>query len=522
MSDAALLEIDGKIRALDAEMIPLRKSGADCSEQSKQQKALKKQYQKLAGKGWSKKLHAPKGDAAGASKKGGGKGGGEAKGGSKKKKGKAAAEPEVEPEPEAPKTPEELAEIARVAARDKKIADMRAELEALEAAAKAEDDDGEGVVDPWKVEGAVDYNKLIDKFGSQRLTPEIVARMEKLTGRRAHPFIRRGIFFSHRDFTRILDLYEAGKPFYLYTGRGPSSMALHCGHLVPFVITQWLQDAFNVPCVIQMTDDEKFLWKGGDLENYRRLTSENAKDIIACGFDINKTFIFSDLDYVGHMYRNIVKIEKCTTYSTAKAIFGFTDSDNIGKHSFPAIQAAPSFPTSFKHIFGERTDVACLIPCAIDQDPYFRLTRDVAPRLGYLKPALLHSKFFPALQGDNTKMSASDPNTAIYLTDTPEEVKFKVNNKAFSGGQQLAEDQRKYGADIDADIPYRWLFFFLDDDAELQQIHDDYKSGKMMSGEIKAKLIDVLNEIIANHNAARSMVTPDIVDAFMAIRKLKF
>ena len=148
------------------------------------------------------------------------------------KKGKAAAEPEVEPEPEAPKTPEELAEIARVAARDKKIADMRAELEALEAAAKAEDDDGEGVVDPWKVEGAVDYNKLIDKFGSQRLTPEIVARcvrlavaivtcaliraaweevvpvttmrdararrMEKLTGRRAHPFIRRGIFFSHR------------------------------------------------------------------------------------------------------------------------------------------------------------------------------------------------------------------------------------------------------------------------------------------------------------------------------------
>ena len=48
----------------------------------------------------------------------------------------------------------------------------------------------------------------------------------------------------------------------------------------------------------------------------------------------------------------------------------------------------------------------------------------------------------------------------------------QVNNKAFSGGQQLAEDQRKYGADIDADIPYRWLFFFLDDDAELQQIHD--------------------------------------------------
>ena len=61
-------------------------------------------------------------------------------------------------------------------------------------------------------------------------------------------------------------MYEAGKPFYLYTGRGPSSEALHAGHLIPFVITQWLQEAFDVPCVIQMTDDEKFLWKDGKLE----------------------------------------------------------------------------------------------------------------------------------------------------------------------------------------------------------------------------------------------------------------
>ena len=27
------------------------------------------------------------------------------------------------------------------------------------------------------------------------------------------------------------------------------------------MMTQWLQEAFDVPLVIQMTDDEKFLWK---------------------------------------------------------------------------------------------------------------------------------------------------------------------------------------------------------------------------------------------------------------------
>lgn len=60
------------------------------------------------------------------------------------------------------------------------------------------------------------------------------------------------------------------------------------------------------------------------------------------------------------------------------------------------------------------------------QDPYFRMTRDVAPRIGYPKPALLHSTFFPALQGAQTKMSASDANSSIFLTDTPKQIKNKV------------------------------------------------------------------------------------------------
>lgn len=50
-----------------------------------------------------------------------------------------------------------------------------------------------------------------------------------------------------------------------------------------------------------------------------------------------------------------------------KGIFGFDDSVNIGKHAFPAVQAAPSFPAAFPAIFGGAKDVPCLIPCAIDQ-----------------------------------------------------------------------------------------------------------------------------------------------------------
>uniref|UniRef100_A0A668AGP2 tryptophan--tRNA ligase n=1 Tax=Myripristis murdjan TaxID=586833 RepID=A0A668AGP2_9TELE len=175
---------------------------------------------------------------------------------------------------------------------------------------------------------------------------------------------------------------------------------------------RWLQDVFDIPLVIQMTDDEKYLWKDITLEESHYYAVENAKDIIACAHP--------------RFTNNVVKIQKHVTFNQVKGIFGFTDSDSIGKISFPAIQAAPSFSNSFPQIFGSKTDVPCLIPCAIDQDPYFRMTRDVAPRIGYPKPALLHSTFFPALQGAQTKMSASDPNSSIFLTDTPKQIKDKV------------------------------------------------------------------------------------------------
>jgi len=137
------------------------------------------------------------------------------------------------------------------------------------------------------------------RFGCSKITDEIIEKVSQLTASKAHHLLRRGIFFSHREFHTILKRYEDKKPFFLYTGRGPSSSALHLGHLIPFIFTKWLQDSFNVPLVIQLTDDEKYLWKDLTIENAKKLTIENIKDIIAMGFDVEKTFIFSDLMFIG-------------------------------------------------------------------------------------------------------------------------------------------------------------------------------------------------------------------------------
>lgn len=145
-------------------------------------------------------------------------------------------------------------------------------------------------------------------------------------------------------------------------------------------------------------------------------------------------------------------------------------SDNIGKVHFAAIQAATAFSNSFPNIFGDVSNIPSLIPCAIDQDPYFRLTRDVAQKLKYPKPALLHAKFFPALQGPQTKMSASDANSSIYMNDTAGQIKNKVNRHGFSGGKETEEEHRKYGGDPDVDVAYQYLTFFLDDDEEIKTL----------------------------------------------------
>jgi len=243
---------------------------------------------------------------------------------------------------------------------------------------------------------------------------------------------------------------------------------------------------------------------------------QNARDIIACGFNLERTFIFSDYQYMGGaFYRNISQISRQITYNQVKATFGFNESDNIGKIHFAAVQAAPAFSTTFPQIFGTASNIPCLIPCAIDQDPYFRLTRDIALKLKHPKPALIHAKFFPALQGPQTKMSASDPNSSIFMTDKAGQIKNKINKHGFSGGKETEEEHRRFGGDPDVDVSYQYLTFFLEDDEELETLRKGYQEGTLLTGQLKARCIQQLQQFVADFQERRSKVTDAVVDAFM-------
>jgi tryptophanyl-tRNA synthetase len=152
----------------------------------------------------------------------------------------------------------------------------------------------------------------------------------------------------------------------------------------------------------------------------------------------------------------------------------------------------------------------------VDQDTHFRISRDVIPKLGYLKPSIIHCVFLPPLTGVSGKMSASSPNeTSIYTTDSPEEVKRKINKYAFSGGKDTTEEHRKHGGNPEVDVSFQYLrMFFEPDDKKLKKIHDDYKSGKLLTSELKQILIEKINAFLKEHQKKREEAKK-LVDKFI-------
>ena len=370
--------------------------------------------------------------------------------------------------------------------------------------ASSDDENGEMVVTPWEVKGKVDYERLIREFGTQPLTEELLKKIAKYTGK-LHLQLQRSLFFSHRDLDTVLELYKEGTKFVLYTGRGPSG-PVHIGHLVPWIFTRHLQEKFGTRLYFQMTDDEKFLVDDDvNLPETRKFAYENALDLIALGFKSEDTFIIYDVQDIDLLYDIALEVAKRVTYSTAKATFGFQDSTNIGWIFWPALQAAPCF--IHKKLTGE--NVPALIPAAIDQDPYWRVTRDIAQKLGYYKPAQIHCRFLPGL-GPGGKMSASEPETSIFTMDQPELVKRKIWN-AFTGGKPTATEQRKTGANPDVCSVFQYyVYLFEEDDAKLMERERRCRSGEMLCGECKTNLVERLNKFLEEHRRKREKAKDEI------------
>jgi len=301
---------------------------------------------------------------------------------------------------------------------------------------------------------------------------------------------------------------------------------MHVGHLIPFLFTKWLQDIFDCPLVIQISDEEKAAFKKLNLQDIYKRGFENAKEIISCGFNPQKTFIFSNRDYRFNqtIYESFAHdMKMITPIRELQKIFGLNEESTVAMYDWPIYQSAAAFYQAYPHIFKGRP-AYCLVPYAIDQDPYFRLARDLATKMNLIKPCSIMCTFIPPLTGTSGKMSSSVGTDATLFLNDPEKVlREKVMKHCFSGGggNGTLEDHKKFGGNPDVDIAYQYLRYFENDDDVLKNIHDQFKKGEMTCGEIKKLMVDRLLPIIETVKQNREKITQEVLDDFYKMKPME-
>lgn len=355
----------------------------------------------------------------------------------------------------------------------------------------------EQVFNPWEVSGDINYDKLVNEFGIHPLKelPEIFNK---------NILFRRKTIFAHRDIQRILEAIKNKKPFVMMTGLMPTGK-FHLGHMI-LAQQMIFYQKLGAKLFIAVADLEAYNARGQSLEDSRKIAlDEYIKNYIALGLKPENVDIYFqserslDAQKANAYYRLQNLLARYATFNEFKAVYG---DISPGKMLSALLQASDMLHPQLEEFEGQ---VPVIVPVGIDQDPHLRLARDVSQRIKSPKFTQLSSTyhlFMPGLSGG--KMSSSDANSFIALTDSEEEVKKKINKYAFSGGRDTLEEHRKLGGNPDVDVSFQYLkFFFEDDDKKLQKIYNDYKSGKLLSGELKKITIDKINTFLKEHQKKR-------------------
>ncbi len=348
------------------------------------------------------------------------------------------------------------------------------------------------VIDPWGAELHADYEKIVKQFGLEVFDASAFPQPNRL--------MRRKVVFAARDQKLIADCIKKKKPYYALTGIMPTADKVHFGNKMVVEQLKYFQD-HGAKTFILIADLEAATTRGVSLETARKRALDfHIPAYIALGLDPKKTTFYfqsENKDVVHLAYEAAQKI----TLNEFKAVYGSADPSRI----MAAVTQVGDilFPQLTERMPG-------VIPVGIDQDPHIRLTRDVVARTktthNFFPPAGIYHKFTPSLSG-GLKMSKSQPAGNIDLPEDPLDACKKIL-KAVSGGRKTLEEQRKLGAEVEKDMAFELLkMHLIEDDKTLNKIYADYKSGKMLTSELKQiaceKMTSFLNDFTTKLEKAR-------------------
>ncbi len=354
-------------------------------------------------------------------------------------------------------------------------------------------------VTPWDVSGEIDYDKLIKEFGVEPLK-ELPTIFNK------NILFRRRVVFAHRDIQRIIEAIKNKKKFVVMTGLMPTGK-FHLGHTI--IVKQLIfYQSLGAKIYVAVADLEAYNTRGQSLEESREIAIEEyIKNYMALGLKPKNCEIYfqsersNDAGKSNTYYRLQNLLARYVTFNEFKAVYG---DITPGKMLSALLQASDMLHPQLPEFEGA---VPVLIPVGIDQDPHIRLARDISQRIKnpeFIQLSSTYNSFIPGLKGG--KMSSSDSTSYIALTDSPKEVENKIKRYAFSGGKDTIEQHRKLGGNPDIDVSFQYLkALFEPDDAKLKKIYDDYKSGKLLTSELKDILINKINAFLKEHQRKRQL-----------------
>ena len=336
------------------------------------------------------------------------------------------------------------------------------------------------IVDPYSSELISDYNKYISDFHLEKFDAALFPEPNRI--------MRRGVEFAGIGQKQISDAIRQKKQFYVLSGIMPTGDKIHFGTKMVVENIAYFQK-HGGEATILVADLEASATRGVSLEQARKRAMDfHIPAYLALGLDPKKTTFYFQSENIEVM-RAAAVFAKKTTLNEFLAIYGNADP---GRILAAVTQVADILYPQFKK------RMPGIIPVGPDQLPHILLARDIVGKMKlekYYPPSAIFHKYTPSLDG-SMKMSKSKPESCIELPDDPKEVCKKIK-KAMTGGRDTLEEHRRLGAVIEKDMPFELLKQHLvEDDEELSKIHDEYKAGRMTSGEIKEIACEKMTEFM--------------------------
>lgn len=411
-------------------------------------------------------------------------------------------------------------------------------------------------LDPWGAVKIDNYSKLFDEFG--------ISKFDKLLAKipNPHRYMRRHVIFGHRSYDSVLNAMLSNKPFGAMSGFMPSGK-VHLGHKMVMEEIIWHQQQGGM-AFLAIADMEAHAVRGKSWKECREFgINEYILSAIALGLEPGAHIYFQS----GYKHVKDLSFELGikANFSELSAIYGFSGETSVS-HMISAItQSADilhpqlnefkgpkpivipvgadqdphirltrglAYKTNmflveerdvekrFISIRGKAAPVEALKEIAkrtggklyeehVDiygrnQEEVNSVVREVELKYGgyaFLPPASTYHKFMTGLQGG--KMSSSNPESYIALTDRPEEGAKKVM-RARTGGRVTLEEQKKLGGEPDKCSVYELLLYHLvEDDNELMEVYKDCVGGTRVCGNCKKFASGLMLEFLKDHQEKR-------------------